>query len=170
MTNNDDWINDLGREWTSRQQQADGEKRRRVEEERPRREARQHFWSEFRTAVEQIVQDFNAAVGESAVELSAGQRNVSSLGVKVGSTHLRATIDSDSKLRIERPRCAGVAAKRVFAIVYVDGGIFIPGLPASADAVARLFLEPWLQSVVRGRSVNRPTPVTPRVLKENTNS
>ena len=103
MTDKDDWINDLGREWTGRQQKADGEKRRLVDEERPRREAREHFWSEFRAAVEQIVRDFNTAVGQSLVELSPGQKNVSSLGVKAGSTHLRATIDSDSKLRIEQP-------------------------------------------------------------------
>jgi hypothetical protein len=151
MTNTDDWINDLGREWTGRQQEADGEKRRRVDEERPRREAREHFWSEFRAAVERIVGDFNTAVGQSVVELSPGQKNVSSLGVKAGSTHLRASIDSGSKLRIEQPGRAGVAAKRVFGIVYVDGRVHITDLPASADAVARQFLEPWLQSVVRGR-------------------
>jgi hypothetical protein len=151
MTDKDDWINDLGREWTGRQQKAEGEKRRRVDEERPRREAREHFWSEFRAAVEQIVLDFNTAVGQSVVELSPGQKNVSSLGVKAGSTHLRATIDSDSKLRIEQPGRVGVAAKRVFGIVYVDGRVLITDLPASADAVARQFLEPWLQSVVRGR-------------------
>jgi hypothetical protein len=151
MTDNDDWINELGREWTGRQQKAEGEKRRRVDEERPRREARERFWSEFRAAVEQIVRDFNTAVGQSLVELSAGQQNVSSLGVKARSTHLRATIDSDSKLRIEQPGRVGVAAKRVFGIVYVDGRVLITDLPASADAVARQFLEPWLQSVVRGR-------------------
>jgi hypothetical protein len=39
----------------------------------------------------------------------------------------------------------------VFGIVYVDGRVLITDLPASADAVARQFLEPWLQSVVRGR-------------------
>src|SRR6476619_6195191 len=151
MTNNDDWITELGREWTGRQVQAEGEKRRKVDEERPRREAREHFWAEFRAAVEQIVGDLNTAVGQSLVELSPGQKNVSSLGVKAGSTHLRATIDSDSKLRIEQPGRAGVAGKRVFGIVYVDGRILIADLPASADAVARQFLEPWLQSVVRAR-------------------
>ena len=126
-------------------------KRRRVDEERPRREAREHFWSEFRAAVEQIVLDFNTAVGQSLVALSAGQKNVSSLGVRAGSTHLRATIDSDSKFRIEQPGRAGVAGKRVFGIVYVDGRVLIADLPASADAVARQLLEPWLQSVVRAR-------------------
>ena len=151
MTDKDDWITDLGREWIGRQQEADGEKRRRVDEERPRREAREHFWSEFRAAVEQIVRDFNTAIGQSVVELSPGQKHVSSLGVKAGSTHLRAVIDSDSKLRIEQPGRVGVAAKRVFAIGYVDGRVHITDLPASADAVARQFLEPWLQSVVRGR-------------------
>ena len=151
MTEKDDWITDLGREWIGRQQEADGEKRRRVDEERPRREAREHFWSEFRVAVEQIVRDFNTAVGQSVVELSPGQKDVSSLGVKAGSTHLRATIGSDFKLRIEQPGRAGVAAKRVFGIVYVDGRVLITDLPASADAVARQFLEPWLQSVVRRR-------------------
>jgi len=151
MTDKDDWINDLGREWTGRQQTADGEKRRRVDEERPRREARERFWSEFRTAVEQIVRDFNTAVGQSVVELSPGQKNVSSLGVKAGSTYLRASIDRDSKLRIEQPGRAGVAGKRVFGIVYVDGRVLITDLPASADAIARQFLEPWLQSVVRAR-------------------
>ena len=50
MTNNDDWIQELGREWTGRQQKAEGEKRRLVDEERPRREARQHFWAEFPAA------------------------------------------------------------------------------------------------------------------------
>jgi hypothetical protein len=151
MTNNDDWIQELGREWTGRQEKAEGEKRRRVDEERPRREARQRFWAEFRAAVEQIVGDFNTAVGQPLVELSPGQTNVSSLGIKGGSTHLRATIDSDSKLRIEQPGRLGVAGKRVFGIVYADGGVHIADLPASADAVARQFLEPWLQSVVRGR-------------------
>ena len=151
MTDNDDWINDLGREWTGRQQEAEGEKRRRVDEERPRREAREHFWAEFRAAVEQIVRNFNTAVGQSLVELSPGQKNVSSLGVRAGSTHLRATIDSNSKLRIEQPGRAGVPGKRVFGIVYVDGRVHIADLPASADAVARQFLEPWLQSVVRRR-------------------
>ena len=151
MMDNNDWINELGREWTGRQQKAEGEKRRLGDEERPRREAREHFWSEFRAAVEQIVRDFNAAVGQSLVELSPGQKNVSSLGVRAGSTHLRATIDSDSKLRIEQPGRVGVAAKRMFGIVYVDGRVLIPDLPASADAVARQFLEPWLQSVVRRR-------------------
>lgn len=151
MTDQDDWITNLGREWTSRQQTAEGEKRRQVDEERPRREAREHFWSEFRAAVEQIVRDFNTATGQSVVELSPAQKHVSSLGVKAGSTHLRAAIDSGSKLRIEQPGRAGVAAKRVFAIVYVDGRVHITDLPASADAVARQFLEPWLQSVVRGR-------------------
>ena len=82
MANNDDWITELGREWTGRQEKAEGEKRWRVDEERPRREARQHFWAEFRAAVEQIVGDFNAAVGQSLVELSPGQTNVSSLGVR----------------------------------------------------------------------------------------
>jgi hypothetical protein len=151
MTDKDDWITDLGREWIGRQQEADGEKRRRVDEERPRREAREHFWSEFRAAVEQIVDDFNTATGQSVVELSPGQKHVSSLGVKAGSTHLRAGIDADSKLRIEQPGRVGVAAKRVFGIVYVDGRVSITGLPATADAIARQFLEPWLQSVVRGR-------------------
>ena len=151
MTNNDDWINELGREWTGRQQKAEGEKRRLVDEERPRREAREHFWSEFRAAVEQIVSDFNTAVGQSLVELSPGQKNVSSLGVRAGSTHLRATIDADSKFRIEQPSRVGVAGKRVFSIVYVDGRVIIADLPASADAVARQFLEPWLKSVVRQR-------------------
>ena len=149
MTDKDDWINELGREWTSRQEKAEGEKRRRVDEERPRREAREHFWAEFRAAVEQIVGDFNAAVGQSLVELSPGQKNVSSLGVKAGSTHLRATIGSDSKLRIEQPGRLGVAGKRVFGIVYVDGRVHIADLPDTADALARQFLEPWLQSVVR---------------------
>jgi len=149
MTNKDDWINELGREWTGRQEKAEGERRRRVDEERPRREAREHFWSEFRVAVEHIVRDFNAAVGQSVVELSPGQKNVTSLGVKAGSTHLRATIDSDSKLRIEQPGRAGVAAKRVFGLVYVDGRVLITDLPAGAAGVARQFLEPWLQSVVR---------------------
>jgi hypothetical protein len=151
MTNNDDWINELGREWTGRQQEAEGEKRRRVDEERPRREAREHFWTEFRTAVEQIVRDFNTAVGQPLVELSPGQKHVSSLGVRAGSTHLRATIGSDSKLRIEQPGRVGVPGKRVFGIVYVDGRVHIADLPASAGAVARQFLEPWLQSVVRRR-------------------
>ena len=151
MTDKDDWINDLGREWTGRQQKADGEKRRLVDEERPRREAREHFWSEFRAAVEQIVRDFNTAIGQSVVELSPGQKHVSSLGVKAGSTHLRATIDSDSKLRIEQSGRVGVPRKRVFGIVYVDGRVHIADLPDSVDAVARQFLEPWLQSVVRGR-------------------
>ena len=151
MTNNDDWINELGREWTGRQQEAEGEKRRRVDEERPPREARQHFWAECRAAAEQIVADFNTAVGQSIVELSPGQKNVSSLGVRAGSTHLRATIDSDSKLRIELPVRVGVPRKRVFGIVYVDGRVHIADLPDSADAIARQFLEPWLQSVVRRR-------------------
>ena len=151
MTDKDDWITDLGREWIGRQQEADGEKRRRVDEERPRREAREHFWSEFRAAVEQIVGDFNTATGQSVVELSPGQKHVSSLGVKAGSTHLRAGIDADSKLRIEQPGRVGVAAKRVFGIVYVNGRVSITGLPATADAIARQFLEPWLQSVVRRR-------------------
>ena len=151
MTDKDDWIKELGREWTGRQEKAEGEKRRRVDEERPRREARQHFWAEFRTAVEQIVRDFNTAVGQPLVELSPGQKNVASLGLRAGSTHLRANIDSDSKLRIEQPGRAGVAAKRVFGIVYVDGRMLITDLPASAGAVARQLLEPWLQSVVRGR-------------------
>jgi hypothetical protein len=151
MTNNDNWITELGREWTGRREKAEGEKRRRVDEERPRREARQHFWAEFRAAVEQIIGDFNAAVGQSLVELSPGQTNVSSLGVRAGSTHLRATIDSDSKLRIEQPGRVGVPRKRVFGIVYVDGRVHFADLPASADAVARQFLEPWLQSVVRRR-------------------
>ena len=151
MTDKNEWINELGREWAVRQQNADGEKRRLVDEERPRREARELFWSEFRGAVEQIVGDFNTAVGQSLVELSAGQKNVSSLGVKAANTHLRATIDSDSKLRIEQPGRAGVPGKRVFGLVYADGRIRIADLPASADAVARQFLEPWLQSVVRGR-------------------
>jgi hypothetical protein len=70
-----------------------------------------HFWSEFRAAVEHIVRDFNTAVGQSPVELSPGQKNVSSLGVRAGSTHLRANIDSDSKLRIEQPSRVGVAGK-----------------------------------------------------------
>ena len=151
MTNDNEWIDQLGREWTSRQQTADDEKRRRVDDERPRREAREHFWSEFRAAFEQIVCDFNAAVGQPVVELSPAQKNVSSLGVKAGRTHLRATIDADSKLRIEQPGRVGVAAKRVFNVVYVDGRVLIASLPASADAIARQFLEPWLQSVVRGR-------------------
>jgi len=151
MTDKNDWINDLGREWTGRQEKADGEKQRRVDEERPRREAREHFWAEFRAAVEQIVRDFNTAVGQPVVELSPGQKNVSSLGGKAGSTRLRAAIDSASKLRIEQPGRAGVKAKQVFGIVYVDGRVVVTGLPASADAVARQFLEPWLQSVVRGR-------------------
>ena len=151
MTNNDDWITELGREWTGRQEKAEGEKRRRVDEERPRREAREAFWAEFRAAVEQIVGEFNTAVGQSLVELSPGQKNVSSLGVRAGSTHLRATIDSDSKLRIEQPGRLGVAAKRVFSLVYVDGRVLITDLPAGAGGVARQFLEPWLQSVVRGR-------------------
>jgi hypothetical protein len=151
MIDNDDWINELGREWTGRKQKAEGEKRRLVDEERPRREAREHFWSEFRAAVEEIVRDFNIAVGQSLVELSPGQKNVSSLGVRAGNTHLRATIDSDSKLRIEQPGRVGVPGKRVFGIVYVDGRVLIADLPASADAVARQFLEPWLRSVVRRR-------------------
>jgi hypothetical protein len=151
MADKDDWIGELGREWTGRQAKAEGEKRRLVDEERPRREAREHFWSEFRTAVEQIVSDFNTAVGQSLVALSPDQKNVSSLGVKAGSTHLRATIDADSKFRIEQPGRAGVAGKRVFPLVYADDRVVIADLPASADAVARQFLEPWLQSVVRGR-------------------
>jgi hypothetical protein len=152
MTDKDDWINELGREWTGRLQQAECEKRRRVDEERPRREARQYFWAEFRAAVEQIVRDFNTAVGQSLVELSPGQKNVSSLGVRAGKTHLHANIDSDSKLRIEQPGRVGGTGKRVFGLEYVDGRVLIADLPASADAVARQFLEPWLQSVVRGRS------------------
>ena len=151
MTNNNDWIQELGREWTGRKQEADGEKRRRVDEERPRREARERFWGEFRAAVEQIVGDFNTAVGQSLVELSPGQKNVSSLGVKAGSTYLRATIGSDSKLRVEQPGRVGVAGKRVFGIMYADGRVHIAGLPASPDAIARQFLEPWLQAVVRRR-------------------
>ena len=151
MTHNDDWITELGREWTGRQEEAEGEKRRRVDEERPRREAREHFWAQFRAAVEQIVGDFNTAVGQPLVELSPGQKNVSSLGVKAGSTHLRATIDSDSKLRIEQSGRVGVPRKRVFGIVYVDGRVHIADLPDSVHAVARQFLEPWLQSVVRRR-------------------
>jgi hypothetical protein len=150
MTNEDDWIDHLGREWTSRQQIADDEKRRQVDEERPRREARERFWSEFRASVEQIVRDFNTAVGQSVVELSPAQKNVSSLGVKAGTTHLRASIDTHSKLRIEQPGRVGVPAKRVFSIAYVDGRVLIAALPASTDAIARQFLEPWLQSVVRG--------------------
>ena len=146
---NDDWITELGREWTGRLEKAEGEKRRRVDEERPRREAREHFWAEFRAAIERIVGDFNTAVGQSLVELSPAQKNVSSLGVKAGGTHLRATIDSDSKLRIEQPGRVGVPRKRVFGIVYVDGRAHIADLPDSADALARQFLEPWLQSVVR---------------------
>jgi hypothetical protein len=149
MTNNDDWITELGREWTGRQVQAEGEKRRKVDEERPRREARAHFWAEFRAAVEQIVGDLNTAVGQSLVELSPAQKNVSSLGVRAGSAHLRASIDSDSKLRIEQSGRVGVPRKRVFGIAYVDGRVHIADLPDSADAVARQFLEPWLQSVVR---------------------
>jgi hypothetical protein len=161
MTENNDWIKELGREWTGRQQEADGEKRRRVDEERPRREAREHFWADFRAAVEQIVRDFNTAVGQSLVDLSPGQKNVSSLGLKAGSTHLRAAIGSDSKLRIEQPGRLGVPGKRVFGLVYVDGRIDIADLPASADAVARHFLEPWLQSVVRGRPGARVTGSSP---------
>jgi hypothetical protein len=151
MTDTHDWIKELGREWTGRQQEAEGEKRRLVDEERPRREARERFWSEFRAAVEQIVSDFNTAVGQSLVELSPGQKNVSSLGVRAGTTHLRATIDSHSKLRIEQPGRAGVPGKRVFGMVYVDGRVVVTDLPAGADAIARQFLEPWLQSVVRAR-------------------
>jgi hypothetical protein len=150
MTDKNDWINELGREWTGRQQQAEGDKRRLVDEERPRREAREHFWSEFRVAVEAIVRDFNTAVGQPLVELSPGRKNVSSLGLRAGSTHLRATIDSDSKLRIEQPGRRGVAGKRVFGLAYVDDRLLIAGLPVGADAVARQFLEPWLESVVRG--------------------
>ena len=149
MTNNDDWITELGREWTGRQEKAEGEKRRRVDEERPRRDAREHFWAEFRAAVEQIVGEFNTAVGQSLVELSPGQKNVSSLGIRAGSAHLRATIDSDSKLRIEQSGRVGVPRKRVFGIGYVDGRVHIADLPDSVDTVARQFLEPWLQSVVR---------------------
>jgi hypothetical protein len=149
MTNNDDWITELGREWTGRQEKAEGEKRRRVDEERPRREAREAFWAEFRAAVEQIVGEFNTAVGQSLVELSPAQKNVSSLGVRAGSTHLRASIDSDSKLRIEQSGRVGVPRKRVFGIGYVDGRVHIADLPDSVDTVARQFLEPWLQSVVR---------------------
>ena len=149
MTNQDDWITELGREWAGRQEKAEGEKRRRVDEERPRREARERFWAEFRAAIEQIVGDFNTAVGQPLVELSPGQKSVSSLGVRAGSTHLRATIDSDSKLRIEQSGRVGVSRKRVFSIAYVDGRVHIANLPDSADAVARQFLEPWLQSVVR---------------------
>src|SRR6187455_2457554 len=133
MMDKDDWINDLGREWTGRQQKADGEKRRLVDEERPRREAREHFWAEFRAAVEQIVGEFNTAVGQSLVELSPGQKNVSSLGVRAGSTHLRATIDSDSKLRIEQSGRVGVPRKRVFGIGYVDGRVHLADLPDSVD-------------------------------------
>jgi hypothetical protein len=151
MTNNDYWIEELGREWTGRQQKAEGEKRRLVDDERPRREAREHFWAEFRAAVEQIAGDFNTAIGQSLVELSPGQKGVLSLGVKAGNTHLRATIGSDSKLRIEQPGRRGVSGKRVFGIVYAAGGIQIADLPSGADALARQFLEPWLQSVVRGR-------------------
>ena len=149
MTDKDDWINELGREWTGRQEKADGEKRRLVDEERPRREAREQFWSEFRAAVEQIVRDFNTAVGQALVELSPEQKNVSSLGVRAGSTHLSAAIDAHSKFRIEQPRRGGVAGKRVFGITYADGRLVIADLPPGADAVARQFLEPWLQSVVR---------------------
>jgi len=151
MTDKDDWIKQLGQEWTAKQQKAEDEKRRRIDEERPRREAREQFWSEFRGAVEQIVRDFNAAVGESMVELSPGQKNVSSLGVRAGSAHLSATIDSESKFRIEQPGRVGVAGKRVFDLVYADGRVHIADLPAGAYDIARQFLEPWLQSVVRGR-------------------
>ena len=68
------------------------------------------------------------------------------LGVKAGSTHLRATIDSDSKLRIEQPgsKPIGVAAKRVFSIVYVDGRVLItdcaacqPQMPSPASSSER---------------------------------
>jgi hypothetical protein len=149
MTDQNDWIKQLGEEWTARQQEAGDEKRRRVDEERPRREAREHFWLEFRAAVEQIVSDFNAAVGQSLVQLSPGQKNVSSLGVKAGRAHLSATIDSDSKFRIEQPGRVGVSGKRVFDIAYVDGRVHIADLPAGAGDIARQFLEPWLQSVVR---------------------
>jgi hypothetical protein len=148
---NNDWINELGKEWTGRQQEAAGEKRRLVDEERPRREAREQFWAEFRAAVEQIVRDFNTAVGQPLVDLSPGQKNVASLGVKAQSTHLRASIGADSKLRIEQPGRPGIAGKRVFGIAYVDGRIHIADLPANAATIARQFLEPWLQSVVRGR-------------------
>src|SRR4029453_7755362 len=117
MANNDDWITELGREWTGRQQKAEGEKRRRVDEERPRPEAREHFWSGFRAAVKEVVRDFNTAIGQSLVELSPGQKNVSSLGVRAGSPHLRATIDSDSKFRIEQPGRAGAPGNRVFGSV-----------------------------------------------------
>jgi hypothetical protein len=47
-----DWSTELGREWTGRLEKAEGEKRRRVDEERPRREAREHFWAEFRAAID----------------------------------------------------------------------------------------------------------------------
>lgn len=151
MTDKDDWIKQLGQEWTAKQQKAEDEKRRRIDEERPRREAREQFWSEFRAAVEQIVRDFNAAVGESLVELSPGQKNVSSLGVRAGSAHLSATIDPEGKFRIEQPGRVGVAGKRVFDLVYADGRVHVADLPADAYDIARQFLEPWLQSVVRGR-------------------
>src|SRR3954453_15253387 len=111
MTNNDEWIEELGREWTGRQQKAEGEKRRLVDDERPRREAREHFWAEFRAAVEQIAGDFNTAIGQSLVEPSPGQKGVLSLGGKAGNPPPRAPIGSDSKLRIEQPGRLGVSGK-----------------------------------------------------------
>ena len=151
MTDNHNWIKELGQEWTAQQQQAQDEKQLRVDEERPRREARELFWSEFRAAVEQITGDFNTAVGQPLVELSANQKSVSSLGIRAGDARMSVSLDSTSKFRVEkRGRLAG-AGKRVFDITYADGQISLVDLPAGAGNVARQFLQPWLESVVRGR-------------------
>ena len=67
----------------------------------------------------------------------------------VGFRAIYASSSIGSFLDTVLPGRLGVAAKRVFGIVYVDGRVPIANLPDSADAVARQFLEPWLQSVVR---------------------
>ena len=151
MTDNHNWIKELGQEWTAQQQQAQDEKRLRVDEERPRREARELFWSDFRAAVEQITGDFNAAVGQPLVELSANQKSVSSLGIRAGDARMSVSLDSTSKFRVEKRGRLGGAGKRVFDITYADGQISLVDLPAGAGNVARQFLQPWLESVVRGR-------------------
>jgi hypothetical protein len=150
MNDQDDWINKVGGEFVQRQQKEADDRQRSHTEEQVRVVAHKRFWSEFRPAVEHIVEKFNERVGQSLVLISLHQEEVTALNLKAGNTVLSATIAPDGKFRVADGVVRGGQRSHEYNITYPDSGSAqIKEHPGAPRDVARKVLEPWLQKVVR---------------------
>ena len=153
MTEEDDWIDRVGGEFVQRQQKEADDRQRSQNQEQVRAAAHQLFWSDFRPAVDIIVEKFNERVGQPLVQISPHQQDVMALNLKAGNTVLSVTIASDGKFRVADGVVRGGQHTHEYSISHPAGGNpQIKEHPGEPRDVARKLLEPWLQKVVRGKA------------------